>query len=164
MSIETWVAVATSISLVIISVVTAMISIVALRNSRNAAATQVFLELRKRYLEVLAQMPAQYHNNYWVPIKGSNEWNALSSYWYQTFNEWYMTKKLYKGTLSELWDGFYKGAIGSGLRNRPLRIVLVHLLANESSFSGYASEFERDICQLSDELAEELALERNKHR
>lgn len=116
------------------------------KGSSDIVKTQIFMELRKSYLEVLSRIDHRYINHDWDPRSESPDIIIpLRDYWYQTFNEWYVTNKLNNTKYVDLWNNFYERAVAGGLKNRPLRIIGCELFNGGSSFSGFKNEFKREI-------------------
>lgn len=57
------------------------------------------------------------------------------------FDEWFLTKKLDKQVLGKLWSKFYREAIKSGLRHKPLRYAVSRYTHGDAEFGGYREEF-----------------------
>lgn len=116
------------------------------RGSDDIVRTQIFMELRKSYLEVLSRLDARYHDEDWDPRNEEQKYqNPLKDYWYQTFNEWYVTNILNEGKYKSLWTDFYAKAVIGGLRNKPIRIIGCDLFNGASTFSGYKQQFKTEI-------------------
>src|SRR5258708_29153601 len=76
--------------------------LITLRTTNSFARAQLYLELRKRFSEVNKDLPRHrpdYHDETWTPIpepddKAKKDFKSLEAYWYHTFDEWYVTRKL----------------------------------------------------------------------
>jgi 6-pyruvoyl-tetrahydropterin synthase len=116
------------------------------KGSSDIVKTQIFMELRKSYLDVISNLDHRYINADWDPRNEDSEIIiALRDYWYQTFNEWYVTNILNEGKYADLWTSFYEKAVSGGLKNKPLRIIGCELFNGGSTFSGFKNEFKREI-------------------
>ena len=120
-----------------------LISLVTYFRNKTIVKAQVFIELRYRFIEIYDKLPENYKSETWLPKKDTKEWSIIQEYWYHVFNEWFITNKVDRWQLHSLWRKYYKNAIYSGLRNRPLRYVLNQMIADESSFAGYCTKFEK---------------------
>jgi hypothetical protein len=125
-----------------------LISFVTYFRNKTIVKAQIYIELRYRFIEIYDNLPAEYNSETWLPDIGTDEWKRIQQYWYHAFNEWFITNKLDKWQLNSLWRKYYKGAILSGLRNRPLRYVLNRMLDDERGFAGYKSSFEKELDQI----------------
>ncbi|NLD25860.1 MAG: hypothetical protein GX661_00715 [Acholeplasmataceae bacterium] len=124
-----------------------IVAAIALTSSNSVARTQIFLDLRKAHNEVQSKMDDRYHDNEWNPLENEVGRKSIEKYWLHTLSEWYATKKLNKGKFDDLWHEYYVPAIASGLRNKPIRIVLWNMLYGKpgSTFSGFRKEFGQTI-------------------
>ena len=125
----------------------------ALFYNASAGHAQLFLTLRDRHEKIHKEMPKgpppanDYHDPKWWPDpKEKGDFENIEHYWYQTFDEWFTTKKMHPLWFKPLWTKFYKEATYKGLRNRPIRRVLYVMIKNRrSSFSGLDKEFVTDM-------------------
>ncbi|HSS76708.1 MAG TPA: hypothetical protein VLV54_08170 [Thermoanaerobaculia bacterium] len=131
--------------------------------AEDVARVQVFLDLRKSYFTIFAQMDKRFHDSSWDPRAETDRtaMQTLEQYWLHAFTEWFVTTKLNKGKFSDIWREFYKKAILGGLRNKPLRITICEMLygSRSTTFSGrheefaavierlYVSEFGNKLCE-----------------
>ncbi len=102
------------------------------------ARTQMFLELRTRFLEVFQQLPPfdKPASDYTPEEKA-----AVLAYWHHTFDEWYVTNRLNHKHMKELWDDFYIPAVLAGMRHPGLREVLFQMIEAEDEFGEYHRSF-----------------------
>ncbi|KQU75511.1 MULTISPECIES: hypothetical protein [unclassified Rhizobacter] len=63
----------------------------------------------------------------------------LKRYWYQSFDEWYITQKLHRFALGKLRKSYYRAAISHAHQNEALRQALV--LAELDSKNPIDAEF-----------------------
>ena len=96
---------------VIFSAAALILSLIAFLRSQVAARAMVFLELRKQFLDIKANLPNWYAKedmDKWPPYDyDSDDWRPLETYWQHTFNEWFITQKLDSLVLNRLWRLFY---------------------------------------------------------
>src|SRR5215510_5856518 len=111
------------------------------RADRRAAAlarTQMFLELRTKFLEVYKRLPSfEKSASDYTP----EEKAAVLAYWHHTFDEWYVTNRLNHKHMKELWDEFYAPSILAGMRHDGLRVVLFAMIDAEDEFGEYRRSF-----------------------
>jgi hypothetical protein len=111
------------------------------RAERRAAAlarTQMFLELRTKFLGVYQQLPSfDKPASDYTP----EERAAVLAYWHHTFDEWYVTNHLNYRHMKKLWHEFYAPAILSGMRHEVLRMVLFSMIDAEDEFGEYRRSF-----------------------
>ena len=102
------------------------------------ARTQMFLELRTRFLEVFRQLPPfdKPASDYTPEQKA-----AVLAYWHHTFDEWYVTHRLNRKELKKLWDDFYAPAVLAGMRHPGLREVLFQMIDAADEFGEYRRGF-----------------------
>jgi len=55
--------------------------------------TQLFLDLRTRFLGVLKDLPPGYRNDKWEASNSAHR-EAAVRYWHHEFDEWYVTRRL----------------------------------------------------------------------
>ncbi len=61
----------------------------------------------------------------------SKQCRALERYWFNAFDEWYITQKLNRFTFDALWKNYYKEAITCSVRE-PLLLAGLAALENAS--------------------------------
>lgn len=103
--------------------------------------TKLYLDLRGRYLEVRQQVPDRYFGSTEIVTEANPDWLHIERYWYQSFDEWFTTKKLGNSEYSDLWDSYFQPAIKSTLKYKSMRTVLVHMLNGAVSFGAQKDEF-----------------------
>ena len=108
------------------------------QRAKALARTQMFLELRTRFLEVFRRLPAL--------DKAASEYTpeekkAVLAYWHHTFDEWYVTNRLSHKYLKELWNDFYAPAVLAGMRHPGLRAVLFDMIDTDEQFGEYRRTF-----------------------
>jgi hypothetical protein len=112
----------------------------------------VFLELRKQFLDIKANLPNWYAKedmDKWPPYDyDSDDWRPLETYWQHTFNEWFITQKLDSLVLNRLWRLFYRDAIKAALEFRPLRFMATRLTHSQSEFGIYCRVFREELDEL----------------
>lgn len=151
----------------IVGVVLALIAVIvaawSLKTNSDVVKAQLYLELRNRFADVNRQLPRDaseiilpeqhkdYHNEQWTPHpnRDKDEFEAIETYWYHTFDEWFTVKRMNHGIYVRLWHSFFERAIFEGLKNRPLRYVLYYLMnTDRTSFSGKKTEFGSDLTKI----------------
>jgi hypothetical protein len=100
--------------------------------------TQIFLELRTRFIDVFQRLPRfdKPASDYTPEEKA-----AVLSYWHHTFDEWYVTNHLNHKHMKKLWDEFYAPAVLAGMRHSGLREVLFQMIDAEDRFGEYRHSF-----------------------
>lgn len=125
-----------SLVLTFVSLIVALF--VALLNRTNAQV-DVFIKMRTAFSAVRTQLAEK---NLWnietVPTDPA-QMQCLQRYWFQSFDEWYITQKLHRFTLGKLWHSYYKAAIFHAHKNPALRQALV--LAEHDSENPIDAEF-----------------------
>lgn len=109
-----------------------------------AARTQLFLDLRTRFLSVLEQLPAAYRDPDWHATEPAERAAAIR-YWFHAFDEWYVIRRLYPKLMRQLWHEFYAQAILAGLRHTGLRETLLEMLAQDPQPAELWQLFRRDL-------------------
>ena len=124
----------------------------ALSTTANVARAQLYLELRKRFVEINDQLPREiekdYHTPQWHPTlkEDPTDFSKLEKYWYHAFDEWFTIKMLHPRGFHKLWTLFFERAVFEGLKNVPIRYVLYRMVEdNRTSFSGRRKEFVQDL-------------------
>ena len=120
MNLEIWIAGAS----LIVSVWAFGLAWSADARAKVAARAQLFLTLRTRFLDVLEDLPPNYMAPDWDASSPEHRAAAIR-YWHHAFDEWYVTKRLDKKLMQQLWDQYYSEATLAGLKHNGLRKVLV---------------------------------------
>jgi hypothetical protein len=111
------------------------------RADQRAAAlarTQMFLELRTRFLDVYHRLPSfDKVASHYTP----EETSAVLAYWHHVFDEWYVTNHLNQRHMKGLWNDFYAPAILAGMRHTGMREVLFRMIDAEDQFGEYRRGF-----------------------
>lgn len=155
-SVPDWVSAAIAIGALIVAVF-------AFFHSRAAARTQVFLEFRKRFIEIKAALPDWYTDvdmAKWPAYdpSASSGWRPIERYWQNAFDEWFITTVVDRRVLGRLWWLFYRDAIRSGLQHKALRLAASRLTHGNLEFGGYRDGFRRVL----DELWRDADVQRNR--
>src|SRR5262245_16293087 len=91
----------------LIAFATALIACWQVYESRKAAEAQIYLELRRRFAEIAPKLD-EYDEN--MPLQeNTRQWKDFRSYWYISFDEWYVTRKL--DVFPDLWETYYAEAL-----------------------------------------------------
>jgi len=93
----------------------------------RGVTAQTFLELRQHYLAMEPEL-SQIRATDPVPVDDEDpRWQVIKRYWYQAFDEWYVTNHLKAGNLESLWKGYYRKPIAQSLRKPQFRGVACQL-------------------------------------
>jgi hypothetical protein len=102
------------------------------------ARTQMFLELRTRFIEVFRQLPPfDKHSADYTP----EERAGVLAYWHHAFDEWYITNQLNQKPMQKLWDDFFAPAVLAGMRHDGLREVLFNMIDSGDQSGEYRRTF-----------------------
>jgi hypothetical protein len=140
MTAETWIA-AGSLTVSVIAFVTALR---ADARGRAVTRTQIFLDLRTRFLDVLEGLPAEYRDPGWDASEPADRAAAVR-YWHHAFDEWYVSRRLNAALMKEQWSQFYLPAIRSGLEHPGLERTLRYMLTTQPTLARLWSDFCADI-------------------
>ena len=115
----------------------------------EVSRAELYTSLRNRYLEIHGQLPEELWSNAgYRPAGGSDGWRAIERYWYNAFDEWFVTTKVVRHDNGALWSTFYEPALQSSLKHEAMRRVLCGMLDGGSTFGGHRDEFEQVISKL----------------
>jgi len=104
--------------------------------SRKAAEAQAYLEMRQRFLNVAQKLDAYGEN---APlVRDTQQWKDFRSYWYISFDEWYITRKL--GVFPDLWETYYAEAFARARNKRNMQATFCELRTTDFS-KGIRYEF-----------------------
>jgi hypothetical protein len=109
-----------------------------------AARTQLFLDLRTRFLEVHSGLPAQYRDPNWDASDPAHRAAAVR-YWHHAFDEWYTTRRLNERLMRRLWDDYYVNAVCAGLRYNGLRRTIIDITRPGIEVAPVWQEFRREL-------------------
>jgi hypothetical protein len=113
--------------------------------ARVLARTQMFLELRTRFLEVFQRLPPfDKPSSSYTP----EEKLVVLSYWHHAFDEWYVTNRLSHKDMKELWDEFYAPAVLAGMEHQGFRDVLFNMIDEQEGFGEYRRSFGKAMKKL----------------
>lgn len=128
----------------VVALIALFISLKAQKSLQRVMATQVYLDLRSRFLEIFLKL-----GDLDRPAANSEERAARFAYWHHSFDEWYIGKSAPKefGALKS----FYRDAGQSGLGHASLRQSLDELANDKSAgFGRYAQDFISEILRVAD--------------
>lgn len=150
----------------VIAVASAIFAFNANRNNRHVAATQIFLQLRENYLLIQATLPPRLRELNWVAEVDSDDWRKLEAYWYQIFNEWFITRKLYGGVYKDLWNEFYAETVKSALKHSSIRHVYYSMRHEKKyAFAGHGADFSKVIEEAGElDFIEDYAALKERHQ
>ncbi|MEH6473464.1 MAG: hypothetical protein V7752_19715 [Halopseudomonas sp.] len=117
--------------------------------------SQLFLNLRERYLTTRMRISERVYLKDFVIHKSDESWPHIQQYWYNVFDEWYSTTKLNKGKYEDLWDGYFGPATQSSLKYPAMVTVLDSMLAGAVSFGNEKDNFKQTLQQLNASLEED---------
>jgi hypothetical protein len=112
-----------------------------LENVRDQTNSSTYLTMRNRYFGVWSKLPEHYENLQ-VTRKKYKNFQLFKSYWYISFDEWYVTQKI--GAFKDLWAGYYEYAYLRSLNKRSMRVSLC-LLKDQEFKDGVGREFVQAI-------------------
>ncbi len=140
---EVWIA---SASLVV-SIAAIYLSLLSNHRAQITTRAKLFIDLRTRFLEVLQNLPENYADPNWSATTDKDKAAAMN-YWHHTFDEWYITNKLDRKLMLNLWKSFYCNAILEGLKHTGLRKTLTSMLQQRQRLPQYFPEFERELIRI----------------
>ncbi len=125
------------------------------KRAKLAAQVDTFLSLRAAFSQVRANLTDEMFrpSNPAVTeavLKDEGKRRAMLKYWYNAFDEWYVTQKLFPGELSLLWVQYYKEAVRDACKSDLMLCALAK--AKEVSKIGVDGEFYEVVMELHDEL------------
>lgn len=137
---QTWIAGAS----LVVSVAAIYLSIRSNHRAQVTTRTQIFLTLRTRFLEVLQTLPDNYADPDWSASTAEDKAAAIR-YWHHTFDEWYITNKMNRRLMFDLWRSFYSKAILDGMKHNGLRMTLVSMVQQGPGLPQYFPEFANEL-------------------
>lgn len=142
-----WDTVATVIPIVV-AILALFLSWSADRRAKDAARSRLFLDLRAQLVQVHEGLPSTYRDPTWTPTE-IDEKHAVRRYWYHAFNEWFITNRLNRRHMKELWDQYYADAVLAGLEHRGLREFFKEMTEPEAERPGqYWRDFREELERL----------------
>jgi hypothetical protein len=140
MDASDWIALAS----LVVAVSTAIVAFrVDLRN-KAVIKTELFIQLRSSFRDVLLSLPPEYRDPNWRPSTAL-EHAAAVRYWHHAYDEWYVSCRLNAALMGRLWDGFYRPAILSGLEHPGLRHAFRRMLEEQPELARLWRDFTRAI-------------------
>jgi len=140
MAASDWIALAS----LVVAVSTAIVAFrVDLRN-KAVIRTELFIQLRSSFLDVLQSLPPEYRDPNWRPATALEQAAAVR-YWHHAYDEWYVSRRLNAALMGPLWDGFYRPAIQSGLAHPGLRHAFGRMLEEQPELATLWRDFTREI-------------------
>ncbi|MCD5341551.1 hypothetical protein LR392_04825 [Arthrobacter sp. AK04] len=107
------------------------------KRSREALKVQTYLQLRSRFIEIYRELGG-------LEEEETNEVElqlARAAYWHHAWDEWYVTNSLAPREFSDLWTGFFAGAVKSGYCQPGLKASLEKLASKpDEGFGFYATD------------------------
>lgn len=115
--------------------------------ARKVAVGQLYLALKEQFYRVSQELPPDYAEPGAEPYaKNTPEWRALKSYWYQSFDEWYVSTQVLGDSL--VWRGYYSEVLRSSIEKRRMRVVLCDM-SKDQMRAGMRHQFYREMDALS---------------
>ena len=114
-------------------------------NNENKQA-DVFLMLHKRYQEIVSTSPRRLTAEKLTP--NEKEWNYYRTYWYHSFSEWYVTKKLNPAGSDELWDLYFSDAQRSALAIPAYKKVACALMEDDFTIMESRKEYSQVLREM----------------
>ncbi|WP_322363640.1 hypothetical protein [Pseudomonas sp. Teo4] len=117
---------ALTVCLVIFS---AYLSLRTARISRLNVQVDAFQKLRAEFLSFSTKLPIHFWTQQELPegdCESYDELRAMERYWFQSFDEWYITQVLHPNTLGHLWDTYYRNAILKNRESAAMIAALIH--------------------------------------
>ena len=133
-----------ALSSVVVATIALVVALWADSRGRAATRTQMFMQLRTSFIDVLQALPPQYRDPDWRPTTPADI-AAAARYWHHAYDEWYVSRRLNPALMGELWLTFYRPAIVSGLAHAGLRHALLHMLETQPELADLWVDFTRDI-------------------
>jgi hypothetical protein len=131
----------------IVSVGAIMLALSADARAKVAARAQLFLTLRTRFLDVLEDLPANYMAPDW-DASNPEQRAAAIRYWHHAFDEWYVTERLDKKLMHQLWAQYYREATRAGLKHNGLRRALVAMRDTDEELAKLWSDYLEEVNSL----------------
>lgn len=110
-------------------------------HARVASEASAYLTMRNRYFEVWSKLPEHYEDLD-VRREDYKNFQLFKSYWYVSFDEWYVTQKI--GAFSDLWSDYYEYAYLRSIDKKSMRTSLCLLREHEFK-DGVGRDFVRAI-------------------
>jgi triacylglycerol esterase/lipase EstA (alpha/beta hydrolase family) len=137
---HTWIAAAS----LIVSITAIYLSIRSNHRAQVTTRAQIFLALRTRFLEVLQALPDNYVDADWSASTPEDKAAAIR-YWHHTFDEWYITNKMNRRLMFDLWQSFYSIAILDGMKHKGLRMTLMSMVQQGPGLPQHFPEFANEL-------------------
>lgn len=126
------------------SLTVAILTFINTRRARGQAArlarTQTYLVFRERFRDIQQNLPAGYHERAYSTIT-PEESLKIERYWYNAFDEWYVTTQLHAGPIADLWTDIYEYAISSTLEYDMMRDWYCQNWRKKTTFGPHSTAF-----------------------
>ena len=113
------------------------------RRSRVVAKTQVYMDLKSRFLTIQETLPAGYENDDWNPDVPA-ERTSVVRYWHHCFDEWFISHYLARDMVGDLWKEYYADSLGVALGRAKMRAVVLRM-TDERAGNGHWKGFRNDL-------------------
>jgi hypothetical protein len=121
-------------------------------NQRATMETQqaaLFAQFQHEYSSVNSRFPAAYLDPKFQPVRGSDDYARLQSYWIFCYSEWYATNKFDPDSFKRLWTDYYSPLVTDGLDIPSLRYVLEDMIKTHLLERGSWDEFLIELSKLA---------------
>jgi hypothetical protein len=117
--------------------------------TQRLAQVNAFLQLRSAFSKIRADFTRDVFNDPALKLEQLplEERNAMLKYWYNAFDEWYVTRQLFPNELGKLWDDYYRDAIKGTTRSEPMLCALA--FAKSRSKVGVDDTFYKMVVELA---------------
>lgn len=130
--------------------VSALVAMGTLKRARRVALVDTFLSLRSAFGKVRGAFSVDvFNDNIQLEALSLNDRKAALRYWYNAFDEWYVTQRLFADNLGLLWEQYYREAIKGTCRSEAMLCALAK--AKQLSKVGVDEDFYRVVMRLNDE-------------
>lgn len=119
------------------------------RIGRFNVQVDAFQKLRTAYLLISHKLPSRFWTQQDLPKDSPEAYEylcAMERYWYQSFDEWYITQVLHPNTLGRLWTTYYKDSILKNCKSKAMVAALIHT-RDEAGTDLYRRFFKMVICR-----------------
>lgn len=119
------------------------------RIGRFNVQVDAFQKLRTAYLLISHKLPPRFWTLQDLPKDSPEAYEylcAMERYWYQSFDEWYITQVLHPNTLGRLWTNYYKDSILKNCESKAMVAALIHT-RDEAGTDLYRRFFKMVVCR-----------------
>lgn len=125
----------------------------AYKKAHENGKNELFLKLRTKFQAIRQNIDSRCLSKTPPPLSDSDK-KSLEAYWYNAFDEWFITNKL-SSEYRDLWDDYFSDAIKWTLALPAPVAVLVDMLEHNASFGNQAnSDFRTVLNDLNQAIPE----------